>query len=47
MSADLSHDDIAEIAFSTILVCQEAGITDPLRMAHAIAFALKMAEEDA
>jgi len=42
----MTHDEIAELAFRTILVCRESGITDPLRTAHAIAVAIKLAEED-
>jgi hypothetical protein len=42
----MTHDDIAEIAFSVIQLSHEQGITDPLRLAHAIAFAIKFAESD-
>lgn len=42
----MSHDEVAELAFRTILVCREKGITDPLRTAHAIAVAIKLAEAD-
>jgi hypothetical protein len=41
----VTHDEIAEVAFHTIIVCQDGGVTDPLRIAHAIAVALKLAED--
>jgi len=42
----VKDDEIAELAFRTILACRDRGITDPLRMAHAIAVAIKLAEVD-
>ena len=41
----MTHDEIAEIVFHTIQAAHEHGITDPLRLAHASAVAIKLAEE--
>lgn len=41
----MTHDEIAEVAFHVIATAHEQGITDPLRLAHAVAAALKLAEK--
>lgn len=40
----MDHDEIAEIAFEVIRTCHERGISDPLRLAHAVAVAVKLAD---
>jgi tryptophan synthase beta subunit len=45
-SERMTHDEIAEIAFSVINACHTEGIHDSLRQAHAIAVALLFAEYD-
>ena len=42
----MTHDEIAEVVFSTLNQCHTEGIHDTLRQAHAVAVALKLATEE-
>ena len=42
----MTHGEIARVAFETLRVAHARNIRDPLRQAHAIAAAVKLAEAD-
>lgn len=42
----MSHDEIARVAFAVIVKAREQGIADPLRLAHAIAVGVLLAEDE-
>ena len=40
----MTHDDVARVVFDVLRLARARGIHDPLRQAHAVAAAIKLAE---